>query len=62
MKIAGVWLQAAETQALLGALTSAGHLALFVGGCVRNAIIGVPVGDIDIATDAPPRCCNQNCD
>ena len=32
MKIAGVWLQAAETQALLGALTSAGHLALFVGG------------------------------
>ena len=55
MKIAGVWLQAAETQALLGALTSAGHLALFVGGCVRNAIIGVAVGDIDIATDAPPE-------
>jgi len=54
MKIAGVWLQAAETQALLGALTSAGHLALFVGGCVRNAIIGVPVSDIDIATDAHP--------
>lgn len=35
-------------------LTGAGHQALFVGGCVRNALLGAPVTDIDIATDAPP--------
>ena len=32
-----------------------GHLALLVGGCVRNALMGLPVADIDIATDAPPQ-------
>ena len=55
MKIAGAWLNGEGTQALLRALLSSGHNALFVGGCVRNAIIGVPVGDIDIATDALPE-------
>ena len=54
MKVAGAWLEAAETQALLHALRSKGHQALFVGGCVRNAILGVPVQDVDIATDATP--------
>ena len=33
----------------------AGHRALFVGGCVRNALLGVPVADIDLATDAVPE-------
>lgn len=32
----------------------AGYQALFVGGCVRNTLLGAPVGDIDIATDALP--------
>lgn len=54
MKITGAWMEAAGTKALFAALVSAGQPALFVGGCVRNAIIGVPVGDIDIATDALP--------
>jgi poly(A) polymerase len=54
MKVSGAWLDRAGTQALMAALLSAGHLALFVGGCVRNAIIGAAVSDIDIATDAPP--------
>ncbi|WP_299358686.1 CCA tRNA nucleotidyltransferase [uncultured Paracoccus sp.] len=31
-----------------------GHQALIVGGAVRNALLGVPVVDIDIATDARP--------
>ena len=55
MKISGAWLEAAETQALLHTLLSAGHQALFVGGCVRNAILGMPVQDVDIATDAIPE-------
>lgn len=54
MKVAGAWLEAAETQALLHALMSNGHQALFVGGCVRNAILGMATQDIDIATDATP--------
>ena len=37
---------------VLGAL--APHRALVVGGAVRNALLGEPVEDIDIATDARP--------
>ncbi len=55
MKIAGDWLTRPGTQAVCAALTDAGHQALFVGGCVRNALLGVPVADIDIATDAVPE-------
>ena len=35
-------------------LEAAGFQALFVGGCVRNALLGAAVDDIDIATDAAP--------
>jgi poly(A) polymerase len=55
MKLSGNWVTAPATQAVCAALTKAGHQALFVGGCVRNALLGVPVGDIDIATDALPQ-------
>ena len=55
MKIAGDWLLEEGTQALCAALETAGHRALFVGGCVRNALLGVPVADVDIATDAWPE-------
>ncbi|WP_299608419.1 CCA tRNA nucleotidyltransferase [uncultured Tateyamaria sp.] len=41
-------------QTLCGALEDAGYQAFFVGGCVRNAVMGVPISDIDIATDALP--------
>lgn len=55
MKIAGEWLNHPGTQALFAALVAAGHQALFVGGCVRNALLDVAVADIDIATDAQPE-------
>jgi len=54
MKIAAEWLGHGPTQALCAALMGAGFQALFVGGCVRNAILGVAVADIDLATDARP--------
>ena len=54
-RIRGEWLQAPGTQAVMGALTGAGWQAWFVGGCVRNAALGLPVDDIDIATDARPQ-------
>ncbi|MEH7828697.1 CCA tRNA nucleotidyltransferase [Gemmobacter denitrificans] len=55
MKVAGNWLTAEPTQALCAALEGAGFQALFVGGCVRNAALGLSVGDIDLATDARPE-------
>jgi poly(A) polymerase len=55
MKIAGDWITRSETRAVCDALTGAGYRALFVGGCVRNTLLGAPVGDIDIATDARPE-------
>jgi poly(A) polymerase len=55
MKISGPWLDTPATQALCAALAAAGHRALFVGGCVRNSLMGLPVADVDIATDALPE-------
>lgn len=39
---------------VLAALAAAGARAWLVGGAVRNALLGEPVADIDIATDARP--------
>ena len=55
MKVSGQWLERAETQKVCSALRDAGWQALPVGGCVRNALLGVPVADVDIATDARPE-------
>jgi poly(A) polymerase len=43
------------TQALLGALARGGVGARFVGGCVRDSLIGRKIGDIDLAVDKPPE-------
>ncbi len=53
MRIEGAkWLE--EAAPVLAMLAQAGHRALAVGGCVRNSIFGMPVADVDIATDARP--------
>jgi len=49
------WLRRAETQAVLGALARRGFAARAVGGAVRNALLGLPVTDVDIATTARPE-------
>ena len=54
MRCAGEWMDRPETRAVFNALTHEGHQAFFVGGCVRNSLIGSPVDDIDIATNATP--------
>ncbi|WP_415184472.1 CCA tRNA nucleotidyltransferase [Phaeovulum sp.] len=54
MKITDDWITADSTQRVLHMLTSAGQQAFLVGGCVRNALLGQAVADIDIATDALP--------
>ena len=55
MKVTGDWLTAGGTQAVFAALQAEGHSAFAVGGCVRNALMGVAVTDVDIATDANPE-------
>lgn len=55
MKVSGDWLTHPGTQALCAVIETAGFRALFVGGCVRNALLGEPVADVDITTDAPPE-------
>ncbi|MPZ29684.1 MAG: CCA tRNA nucleotidyltransferase [Rhodospirillales bacterium] len=49
------WMNEAPVQTLLGALTQAGIAARFVGGCVRDWVLGWPISDIDIAVDKPPE-------
>lgn len=50
------WLTAPETVAVLDALEAAGGpgCVRFVGGSVRNALMGQPVDDIDLATPLTP--------
>jgi poly(A) polymerase len=55
MRITADWIGDEAAQAVMAALAAGGKQALFVGGCVRNALLGVPVADIDIATEARPE-------
>jgi poly(A) polymerase len=47
-------MSAPETKRVLAALIREGAEVRFVGGCVRNALLGAPVIDIDIATPDEP--------
>ena len=49
------WLSSPSTQAVIAALEAAGFESRIVGGTVRNALMGLPVSDIDIATPAVPE-------
>ncbi|MGE0500148.1 MAG: CCA tRNA nucleotidyltransferase [Rhizobiaceae bacterium] len=49
------WLADAGLQRLLAALSAGDEEARVVGGAVRNALIGQPVTDIDIATTTRPE-------
>jgi poly(A) polymerase len=49
------WLQRPETMAVLAALNCDGVETRAVGGAVRNALLGLPVTEIDLATTAEPE-------
>ena len=53
-KLEADWLASDETRAVFAVLEDAGHQVFAVGGCVRNALMGEPVRDIDLSTDARP--------
>ena len=54
-RVTGDWLDRASSHRVCAMLEDAGFQALFVGGCVRNALLGAPVADLDISTDARPE-------
>ena len=54
IKISPAWLTDASVKRVMECFANAGFPAYFVGGCVRNALLDLPVTDIDIATPATP--------
>ena len=49
------WMTAPATRAVIHALTAEGADVRFVGGCVRDALLGWESDDIDIGTPDPPE-------
>ena len=49
------WLRAGEVRRVLAALEADGSPARFVGGCVRDALLGQDAGDLDLATPERPE-------
>lgn len=49
------WMAARETRAVIEALRAGGAEVRFVGGCVRDALLGRVVTDLDLATPDPPE-------
>ena len=49
------WMTDPPTRRLFAALEAGGVSARFVGGCVRNAVLGQSVDDLDLAVDKPPE-------
>src|ERR1700761_517540 len=51
------WMSASSTRAVIGALEARGGAgcARFVGGCVRHALIGRAIDDIDVAPLLTPE-------
>jgi len=49
------WLRNPALVKVFGALAASGYEARVVGGAVRNALLGQPVRDVDLASTAPPE-------
>src|SRR5215212_225409 len=54
-RLVGGWLKEDGLARLLTTLDCDGEEARVVGGAVRNALLGAPLGDIDVATTALPQ-------
>jgi len=53
------WIDAKSTVKVIAALTAAGIDFRFVGGAVRDGLLGRPVSDIDLATPSKPEAVMQ---
>ena len=52
---AAPWLRDTATMKVFDVLERAGYQGRAVGGTVRNTLLGEPISDIDMATDATPE-------
>jgi poly(A) polymerase len=48
------WLKDKDAQAVCRVVQEGGHRIFYVGGCVRNALLGLADSDVDMSTDALP--------
>ncbi len=55
------WLRAASLQALFAVIAAAGGEARVAGGAVRNALMGLPVTEVDVATTLTPERVTEVC-
>src|SRR3569833_1907382 len=53
--IIAAWLTSGPAARVLALLNAEGEEARIVGGAVRNALLNLPVGEIDVATTALPE-------
>ena len=49
------WLAGPSAKAVCEAIARGGFEIFYVGGCVRNALLGAPVSDVDMSTNAKPE-------
>ena len=54
MCLRGSWYRGTEAGGFVELLAKRGYKAYFVGGCVRDDLLGRDIGDIDISTSAEP--------
>ncbi|AUQ56094.1 CCA tRNA nucleotidyltransferase [Phaeobacter inhibens] len=54
-RVKAKWLEDPAVQHVCEVLTKGGAEVYFVGGCVRNALLGVPVSDLDLSTNVAPQ-------
>ncbi len=54
MRLRGSWYKGTEAGGFVELLAKRGYKAFFVGGCVRDDLLGEDIGDIDISTSAEP--------
>ena len=54
-KISAPWLTSSSSRLLAQMFAHSAYTARFVGGVVRNALLGEIINDFDVATDAPPE-------
>ncbi|MFO1121296.1 MAG: CCA tRNA nucleotidyltransferase [Hyphomicrobiales bacterium] len=61
-RIRAAWLKAAPLRRVIAAIRAGGGEARIAGGAVRNAILGLPVADIDLATTLAPEAVTRTCE
>lgn len=54
-RIRGDWINTAPARRVCQAVKDAGYQIFFVGGCVRNDLLGAPISDLDMSTNAHPK-------